>query len=235
MSEKSSQKTGILQGLISALPIILGFVPVGFAYGVLADKAGLSAFNIMAMSIIVFAGASQFIAVGLFTAGAGPLTIIITTFAVNIRHFIMASSLAKSLKTFTRLEQALFAFQITDETFAVHSLNFNEKIPDKARAFTTNISAQVSWVTGSWLGITIGRQIPDVKVFALDFALPGMFAALLILSISSRSRILSAVLSGASALILLNLGLSHWNIILAAFIGATAGLGVKTWTRQKSS
>ena len=75
-----------LRGASRALPITLGYVPIGFAYGVLAEKAGLSAFNTLTMSIFVYAGSAQLIAVGLFDTNAAPLSIILTTFIVNLRQ-----------------------------------------------------------------------------------------------------------------------------------------------------
>jgi 4-azaleucine resistance transporter AzlC len=73
------------------LPIILGYVPVGFAYGVLAQKSGLSGINTLLMSLLVYAGSAQLIAVGLFAAGAAPLAIVATTFVVNLRHLLMSA------------------------------------------------------------------------------------------------------------------------------------------------
>ena len=81
-----------------ALPVAMGYIPIGFAYGVLAIKAGISPANTLWMSVIVFAGSSQLIAVGLFTAGAGSLSMIITTFIVNLRHMLMSASLSPFLK-----------------------------------------------------------------------------------------------------------------------------------------
>ncbi len=91
-----------LQGMVQAVPIVLGYIPVGFAYGVLAQKAGLSAFNTLLMSIIVYAGSAQLIAVGLVSSGLAPLSIIITTFIVNLRHMLMS---AATLTAFTVLAQ----------------------------------------------------------------------------------------------------------------------------------
>ncbi len=76
------------------MPIALGYIPVGFAYGVLAQKAGLSAFNTVLMSIIGYAGSAQLIVVGLIAAGISPLSIIVTTVIVNLRHMLMSAALS---------------------------------------------------------------------------------------------------------------------------------------------
>ena len=103
---------------------MLGYVPVGFAYGVLARKAGISGINTVLMSLLVYAGSAQLIAVGLFAASTSALSIIITTFVVNLRHLLMASAIAPYLKRWRKYELAAFAYELTDETFAVHSAQF---------------------------------------------------------------------------------------------------------------
>jgi len=100
--QDSDIKTSILQGLSAAWPICLGYIPIGLAFGVLAQKAGLDPIEIMLMSILVFAGSSQFIAVSMLSTGAGAVSIIITTFAVNLRHLLMSSSLAVFLGNTTQ-------------------------------------------------------------------------------------------------------------------------------------
>ena len=91
-SERKRKGTNLWNGLRQALPIVLGYIPVGFAYGVLAQKNGLGMFNAVAMSVIVFAGSSQLIGAGLFGAAVSPFTLIFTTFVVNLRHLLMSAA-----------------------------------------------------------------------------------------------------------------------------------------------
>ena len=126
-----------------AVPIVLGYLPVGFAYGVLAQKTGLSTFNAVAMSVLVFAGSATLIAVGLFASGAGAASIIVTTFVVNLRHLLMSAALAPHVRSWRKTEQGLFAFQLTDETFALHAGSFPKGVPVKAEAFSVNVIAQM--------------------------------------------------------------------------------------------
>src|SRR5689334_12770647 len=95
MIDKHPNSGQILRnGLTAAWPICLGFLPIGLSLGVLAQKAGLLPWQVAAMSFLVFAGGSQFIAVGMLAAGASVVTIIGTTFLVNLRHLLMSSALA---------------------------------------------------------------------------------------------------------------------------------------------
>jgi 4-azaleucine resistance transporter AzlC len=224
-----------LRGISRAVPITLGYVPIGFAYGVLAQKAGLSTFNTLAMSIFVYAGSSQLIAVGLFAAEAAPLSIILTTFIVNLRHMLMASALAPYLNRWRKFELTVFAYEITDESFALHAVEFPRGAPHKAETLALNLTAQVSWVLGSWLGLVAGGMITDVKLFALDYALPAMFIALLMMQIKDRTQLIVAISTGIMAVALLLAGLSQWYVIVATIIGATLGVFLEQWNKPKSS
>ena len=167
------------RGLTQATPIILGYVPIGFAYGILAQKSGLSTVHTVGMSLIVYAGASQFIAAGLFAAGIPALSIVITTFVVNLRHMLMSAAMAPHLRTWTRPQLTAFAYELTDETFAVHAARFADHKPDRAETFWVNVLSQTAWVTGSYLGTVGGQFVPDPKPWGLDFALPALFGAII--------------------------------------------------------
>lgn len=83
--------------LAQVMPVVLGYIPIGLSYGVLAQKAGLSGFNAVMMSLLVYAGSSQLVAAGLFAAGAPAPSIILTTFVVNLRHMLLSAAIAPSL------------------------------------------------------------------------------------------------------------------------------------------
>ena len=217
------------------LPVALGYIPVGFAYGVLALQAGVSPANTMWMSIIVYAGSSQLIAVGLLSLGTSPLSLILTTFIVNLRHLLMSASLSPFLKNWKKSELAGFAFELTDETFALHSLRFNGGHTGKTETLLINIMAQFSWVFGTWLGVTAGQMVNDVHPYALDYALPAMFIALLVMQIKDQTQLLVAIAGGALSVALLMMGINQWNVILATIIAATLGVFVKQWIKRPSS
>ena len=108
-----------LAGAGKALPVVLGYLPLGFAYGALASLAGISLPYIVLMSLLVFAGSGQFIAVNMYAAGAGSLSIIATVFLVNLRHLLMSASLSPYLQKFPRQSLPLVAFGLTDENYAL--------------------------------------------------------------------------------------------------------------------
>lgn len=222
------------RGLTQATPIILGYVPIGFAYGILAQKSGLSTAHTVGMSLIVYAGASQFIAAGLFAAGIPALSIVITTFVVNLRHMLMAAALAPHLKNWTKPHLTAFAYELTDETFAVHAARFADHKPDRAEAFWVNVLAQTAWITGSFLGTVGGQFVPDPKPWGLDFALPALFCALLVLQIRDRMQIGIALATGMLAVAFTIWGLDRWAVILATLAGATLGVLWERWNNTRS-
>lgn len=222
----------VLSGIRQALPIVLGYIPVGFAYGVLAQKAGLSLLTGVGMSIVVFAGSAQLIGAGLFAAAASPLTLIITTFVVNLRHLLMSAALAPRLTGWKKWQIALFGYELTDETFALHTMRMAKESPPVAETFAVNITAQASWVFGSLIGYVMGGQIADVRPVGLDYALPAMFIALLVPQVVKPIYLMMAVLAGGLSVGLCLLGFSQSHVIAATVIASTVGLGVEQWMKK---
>ena len=216
------------------LPIVLGYIPIGFSFGVLAQKAGLSTPNILLMSLLVYAGSAQFIAVGLLTASVSALSVIMTTFVVNLRHFLMSVALSPYLKQWSRSELAVFAYQLTDETFALHAARFADGPAHKTETLAVNMTAQAAWVLGTAIGIMTGQRVADVSAFGLDYALPAMFVALLVLQINNRIQIGVALLTGALATALAFRDAGQWAVIIATIAGATSGVVLERWIRKRS-
>ncbi|MGD9611020.1 MAG: AzlC family ABC transporter permease [Desulfovibrionaceae bacterium] len=100
------------EALAQVWPMALGYVPVGMAYGVLAGKAGLSAVNILAMSLLVYAGSAQLVAVGLFASGASAASLVATTLVVNVRHALFAAALSPFLSGWRKRGLAAFALAL---------------------------------------------------------------------------------------------------------------------------
>ncbi len=229
-SPHASQKSLWLRSLAIVSPIILGYIPVGFAYGVLAKSQGLSAFNTVAMSVLVFAGSSQLIAVSLFGAGASAASIILTTFVVNLRHLLMSASLSPFLRGWKKSEITFFSFELTDESFAAHSARFPEGgANDKAETFCVNVMAQAGWVCGTVLGVLAGEAITDVRPIALDYALPAMFIALLAGQLKGKTHVFAALVAGAVSTGLSLAGVDQWGVIIATVTAALAATVWKEW------
>ena len=189
------------EGLSAGWPICLGYLPIGMAFGVLAQKAGLTPLQIGLMSIMVFAGSSQFIAVSMLTAGASAPAIITTTFVVNLRHVLMSSALAVYLRAAHRGLLALYAYGVTDESFAVNLPRFNAGTWNLPRALVVNHAANLTWFISTVAGGVGGRFIPE-GALGIDYALIAMFICLLIFQLRGRIHVITAVIAGLVAVIL---------------------------------
>ena len=148
----TTRLTILKEGLNAGWPICLGYLPIGMAFGVLAQKAGLTSLQIGLMSIMVFAGSSQFIAVSLLAAGASAPAIVTTTFVVNLRHVLMSSALAVYLRAAHRGWLALYAYGVTDESFAVNLSKFRDSQWNLNSALVTNQTANFTWIVTTVLG-----------------------------------------------------------------------------------
>lgn len=219
-------RSSIIQGLSAALPIWLGYAAVGIPFGVLGGQAGLTTLQIVLMSVIVFAGSSQFIAVSMIGSGAGILPIIITTFFVNLRHLLMSSTLALHLKCVSRARLSLLASEITDETFAVNLTRFARGDWDERKSRIVNHTSHLAWVASSMAGGTLGHMIPQ-GAFGIDYALTAMFLALLVLQVISSLIGFIALASGILAVVIIQILPGNWNVILATVIAATLGVVIQ--------
>lgn len=221
--------------LAPAMPIAMGYIPVAFAYGVLARQAGLSILNTVLMSVLVYAGASQFVAIGLIAAGTTPFALILTTFIVNLRHSLLSMALSPHLRHWPKLAQAAFAFELTDETFAVHATGAKSGGLDQPRAgLWLNVTVQLSWILGTALGIVVGQGIADVRPLGLDFALPALFIALICMQIQRWVQVAVCVVSGTLAIALTSWGMEQGYVIVATIMGATLGAVLEQWTNSRS-
>jgi 4-azaleucine resistance transporter AzlC len=211
------------QGVAAAWPICLGYLPIGLAFGVLAAKGGFGPLAIGLMSLIVFAGSSQFIAVSMIDAGASATAVVFTTLMVNLRHLLMSSSLAVHLRGAGRLKLSLFAYGVTDESYAVNQVRFSGGDWDLDRALVLNQTANLAWFVGTVAGGVAGQLIP-AGALGLDYALNAMFICLLVMQLGSRRKVMVALLSGALAVGLAPLLPGNLHVVAAA--AAAAGAGV---------
>ena len=222
----------LIEGFKTSWPICMGYFPIGLAFGVLGQKAGLNPFEIGMMSIFVFAGSSQFIAVSMLSAGADVMSIAVTTFVINMRHFLMSSSLAVYLQNTNWRFLSGFAYGVTDESFAVNMAKFRGKEWGKYRALAVNQSANAAWVISTVIGGYGGEFIPAGS-FGIDYALSAMFIALLVFQLRGRIYVVTGIAAGVLAVILSLLIPGNSHVVVASLLAATAGFGLRKYGRKK--
>lgn len=175
-------------GLKAGLSIAIGYFPIALTFGLLAKTAGLTMIEATAMSLFVYAGASQYIALSLIAAAVNPMLIIMNTFVVNIRHFLMTASLNEKMMPEKPSIKAIYAFFITDESFSVLATRKEKKITT-AFAFGVCLIAYGSWFLFTAVGHIIGANLPLALQAAMSIALYAMFIGLLIPSMKGNRKV----------------------------------------------
>lgn len=234
MSNTAALEPSWTSGLTQGLPIAAGYIPAALGFGLLGANSGLSIFETALMSIIIFSGAAQYMAIGLITAGAGLYSIWISTFLINIRHLLMSASAKQFLFSASKWKQAVLAFGLTDEVFALISARRN-----KTTVFFgigVFLAAYISWVAFSCAGYYFGAFFPDYLQISMDFALYALFAALLFPAILKYRMALYT--AGLSAAINTFLGIwlsSGWAIPAAMTASVIIVVYVSSFKQKKGS
>ena len=217
-----------LDGLAASLPIVMGYFPIAFSFGVAATQAGFTGVESFALSLIIYAGASQFLALALLASGAPVLVAAFTLIAMNLRHLLYGPALLREAgEGATRRHAWAWAWGLTDEVFgqALGALARGQRFSEPYM-FGLGLGAYVSWVSGTVVGAYAGGAAlddwPAVNA-GLGFMLPALFLALL-LSILNRRQVPVIVVAGAVTVIG-TLALSATSgILLGMLAGAVAGV-----------
>ena len=202
---------------------MLGIIPVGVAFAIMARQSGFSILETIMMSATVFAGASQMVSVNMYSQGADLLAIILATFVINLRHLIMSTCIMHKMKSDNVLMKALVSFGITDESFAIFTNLESEEAT--IGFFMGLISVTYStWVLSTVLGAISVKLLPAIIANSLGISLYAMFIALLIPNVKSDFKLLYLMIfTGLLNLILVNIIGGSWAMILSTLIAASVG------------
>jgi len=232
--EKHSQQMQFWLGVKDCLPTLLGYISIGIAFGVVGSASGISILEIGLLSLLVYGGSSQFIICALFMANTPISVVILTTFIVNLRHFLMGLAIAPAFKTYSIYRNIGIGVLLTDETFGVATTKLTQHSTLNDRWMNgLNLTAYLFWFISSMIGALLGQWIADPEALGLDFALTAMFVALLVLQMQqlSRSMIMHYLALIAYTVIFMFLFLlflpSHMAVILSTVIVATIGVLTK--------
>jgi len=209
------------KGLQAGVSIGIGYFPIALTFGLLAKTSGLTIYETVLMSLIVFAGASQYIALSLIAYGTGMVEIILTTFIVNIRHFLMSTSLNEKLVEDRLFNKILYSFGITDETFSVVATK--EGTATTGYMFGVISISYSSWVIFSGVGHLIGASLPKTLQESMGVALYAMFIGLLVPSIKKNIKVILLALLAAvfnSIFTLNHIMAQGWAIVTATLLSA---------------
>lgn len=199
----ASPRAEFWAGARDIVPLIVGAVPFGVIFGTLAPSSGLSPGGALAMSVFVFAGSSQFIAIGMMSAGTGGLLIVVTAFVVNLRHLLYAVSLVPYVKPLGYRWKGILAFWLTDEAFAVAIRRYEAADPSPFKHWYylgAALAMYANWQLCTLLGVTVGQTLPNAAQWGLDFAMSVTFIGMVIPYLKTRPMGLAVAVSGLVAL-----------------------------------
>lgn len=221
-----NKRNELLMGIKKALPVVIGYLPIAISFGVIAAQTGLPLLHTVLMSFMVYAGASQFMAANMLGMEILGLEIIFATFILNFRHFIMSMSLMSRLQHLSIVKKIYLSFGITDETFALISMEENDNSKEMTFYFIAGamLSAYFSWGFGTLLGGLLSMVIPPSIGNSMSIGLYAMFIGLLMPSVKDNHRIgIIAIISGGLCY-LFNLYLNPgWAIVIATLVGGFIG------------
>tara|TARA_B100001175_G_C19399068_1_gene585303 strand:- start:323 stop:1021 length:699 start_codon:yes stop_codon:yes gene_type:complete len=188
-----------LKGITDVSPLMIPVIPFGIIFGVLAIDLGLSPITTIAMSIIIFGGASQIIFLQLFSAGASSLIILSSVGAVNSRHLLYGAVLSEHMSDFKMTWKIIISYFLVDQAFAVTN-SYLKKSNNKDKAFHSfgaGATCWIIWQTTTIIGIFLGSIIPEK--LGLSFAVPLTFIALIIDDFRKLINLIVIVISGLIA------------------------------------
>jgi 4-azaleucine resistance transporter AzlC len=213
-------------GLKDTIPLLLGAAPFGVVFGAVGVASGLSPAAVMGFSLFVFAGSAQFVAAGLVAQGLSLPLIVLTTFVVNLRHALYATSLGPHLKKLPQRWLLPLAFWLTDETYAV-TIRRYQQAPDNPHRqwyqLSSSVSMYLNWQFWTAVGLIAGTKLAGLAEWGLDFAMAVTFIGIVVLLVRSLPMLLCAVVSGTAAALLKGLP-SNLGLLAAALVGIVAGL-----------
>lgn len=163
----------IRKDFIKTIPVMAGYLVLGLGFGIVLQNHGYGVFYAFIMSLLIYAGSMQFMAINLITAGAGIITVALTTLMVNARHLFYGISMIDKYKE-TKPYKPYIIFALTDETY---SLVCNDDSLDKKDYFYISIFDHIYWIIGSVLGALIGEMVP-FDFAGVDFALTALFVSI---------------------------------------------------------
>lgn len=229
------QRQDAVAGLKDAFPIMIGYFSVAIAFGLMVKNADLLLSDGILFSTVVFAGASQFMALNMLITGSSWVSIVAAAFLLNFRHFIMSASLGSRLQKPRRWQIPIIAFGVTDETFSVDMAKDGSLQP--VYVMSVHFSAWASWGAGTASGYVLGSFIPDALGSSLGMGLYVLFMSLLIPEIKKGRGALWIALTAAALNTIFGyvpfIG-SSWSLVSAVIVSALIFTFIDTAVKEAS-
>ena len=214
---------GLRRGARAILPLAPGALLFGLSYGLLAAGAGLTLAEAMVMSLTVFAGASQYLAVELWRAPLPVAAIVLAALVVNLRHLLMGATLAPWLRRFPRPRVLASLFLLVDENWGLTVAALRNGERDLGFFLGAGLVLYPLWPLGGLIGYLAAGRVPDPTRYGLDSLGTAVFLVLLMLQWEGARSLLPWTVAAAVALLAQVVAPGAWPILLGALAGALAG------------
>ena len=211
--KSATVKKTLKTAFVSTVPVMTGYLVLGFGFGIILKSAGYGIPFAFAMSLLIYAGSMQYVAVGLLTGGASLVTVALTTLMVNARHLFYGISMLGRYRG-TGKRKPYLIFSLTDETYSLVCHDHPDVLPEQRTNyyFLVSLLNQSYWVVGSVIGSLIGTLI-QFNSEGIDFALTALFLTVFLEQWLTSKKHLPAIIGvGASVLCLLLFGADHFLI-----------------------
>lgn len=196
------KKSGLRAVFLDTLPVMAGYVFLGFGFGILMYQSGYGLLWALAMSLFIYAGSMQYLTVSLLTGGAGLLTAALTTVVVNARHLFYGISMVDAYRGAGK-KKPYMIFALTDETYSLVSQNqVPEGISRHSYCFLVSVFDHIYWVAGTALGSLTGTLLP-INYEGIEFALTALFVTIFVEQWLSTKNHIPAIVGAASTLLCL--------------------------------
>ena len=196
------KKNAVRAAFLDTIPVLTGYVFLGFGFGILLHQSGYGVIWAAAMSLFIYAGSMQYVAVSLLSSGAGLLTAAMTAFLVNARHLFYGISMVDAYKGAGK-KKPYMIFALTDETYSLVSQDQAPEGMDRhAYCFLVSLFDQIYWVSGSILGSLAGSLLP-INYEGIEFVLTALFVTIFVEQWLSTKNHLPAVIGVVSTVVCL--------------------------------
>jgi 4-azaleucine resistance transporter AzlC len=221
-------------GARAFLPLAISIAAYGVVWGVLAGQAGMSVLEVFLMCTLVFAGASQFVALDMWTPGTLPIaSIVIAVFIVNLRLALMSATLRPILAGEPWWRQLFGVYAISDEAWALTIAEAQKGRGSAAYYFGAAILCLLTWIISPLVGRLIGSAIDDPTTYGLDFAFTATFLALLFGMWKGRGDLVPWIVAALVAIGTAQLIPGNWYIVAGGLAGSVAGAVAETWRARR--
>ncbi len=214
----------IKQVFIKTLPVLTGYLVLGFGFGIIMKSNGYNIFLAFIMSLLIYAGSMQYVAIMLLSSGASLVTVALTTLMVNARHLFYGISMLEKYKGMGKIKPYLI-FSLTDETYSL-LCNENSDLPIKERKryyLLVSLFNHAYWVLGSVLGAVLGTLI-NFNSRGIEFALTALFLTVFIEQWLSCKNHMPAIIGVIVSLVSLIVFRSE-NFLIPAMLLISVSLG----------